>query len=428
MRSPLRRRPEGLAGRVVAVTGGARGIGAAAARRLAAAGASVAVGDLDADDARQVADELPGAAAGLELDVTDEASYRAFLDAVDAELGPLEVLVANAGVMWVGPFAEEPEAAVGRQLAVNVDGVIRGFRLAAPAMRTRGRGQVLVVASAASRLAPKGEATYSATKHAVLGYCTAVREELRGTGVDVSVLMPTLVSTDLAAGTTSGKVPALSPGDVADAVVDLVGRPRPETFLPARVGLAAAALTVAPGPLQGPLHRFFVPDQLDGPGRHVPGGLPEPPPSAAGRAGPLADAAPRATVTTAPARSERRAVGAAQDRVAQGRGPRVLHGVEAQPVHDVAEAEPPLGVREADRAAQPGRPERRRGSQLEPGPRLAPAQRERRVPLQHQVPGPATGRARPARPRPRGSRRPGRAVARRWRARPYTAASARAVA
>ncbi len=90
--------------------------------------------------------------------------------------------------MWVGPFDQEPEAAMRRQIAVNLEGVITGFKLATPAMRQRGSGHVVVVASAASKLAPAGgEATYAATKHAVYGYCTAVREELRGAAVSTSV-------------------------------------------------------------------------------------------------------------------------------------------------------------------------------------------------------------------------------------------------
>jgi short-subunit dehydrogenase len=235
---------------VIAITGGGRGIGAATAQALAARGARVAIGDIDPA-------ELPGVLS-LPLDVTDSASYRRFLDDVSAQLGPLDVLVANAGVMWVGPFDQEPETAMRRQLAVNVEGVITGFKLATPAMRQRGSGHVVVVASAASKLAPAGEATYAATKHAVYGYCTAVREELRGTGVDVSVLMPTVVATDLAAGTSSGKVALLTPEQVAAGVVALVDSRKPELFLPRKARLAALAMAFAPVRL----HRLLIPNQV----------------------------------------------------------------------------------------------------------------------------------------------------------------------
>jgi NAD(P)-dependent dehydrogenase (short-subunit alcohol dehydrogenase family) len=251
--------PRGL---VVAVTGGAGGIGAATARLLARAGARVAVGDLDGDAAARTAEDLPGTGAiGMRLDVTDPDSYHAFLDGVRDRLGPLDVLVANAGVMWVGPFQQEPEAAMQRQLAVNVGGVLRGLKLAVPAMRERGSGQVIVVASAASKLAPAGEATYAATKHAVLGYCTAVRAELRGSGVQVNVLMPTVVSTELAVGTSSGLVPPLTADRVAGRVLSLVRRPRPELFVPAVARTAALVLDLLPARLRGPAHRFLVPDQ-----------------------------------------------------------------------------------------------------------------------------------------------------------------------
>jgi NAD(P)-dependent dehydrogenase (short-subunit alcohol dehydrogenase family) len=248
-------------GLVVAITGGARGIGAAAAATLAAAGARVAIGDIDGDAAATTAAGLPGA-VGLQLDVTDPSSHQRFLEDVTDRLGPVDVLVANAGVMWVGPFDQEPESATKAQLAVNVEGVINGIRLAVPPMRARGRGQVVVVASAASRLAPPGEATYAATKHAVLGYCTAVRAELRGTGVDVSVLMPAVVATDLAAGTSSGLVEPLTPQQVADAIHSLIRRPRPELYLPALAGAVAAFLALQPARLRGVFHRLLVPDQV----------------------------------------------------------------------------------------------------------------------------------------------------------------------
>lgn len=254
-------------GKIIAITGGARGIGAAAAAKLAAAGARVAIGDLDGAAAAATASTLTNA-VGLPLDVTDPDSYRAFLDDVASQLGPIDVLVANAGVMWVGPFDAEPEAAMRRQIAVNLEGVIRGFKLATPAMRARGRGQVVVVASAASKLAPAGEATYAATKHAVNGYCTAVREELRGSGVVVSVLMPTVVATELAVGTSSGKVAMLTADDVADAIVRLVRTRAPELVVPTLAGIAASALAVTPPRLRAALHRFVVPNQVAVASRH----------------------------------------------------------------------------------------------------------------------------------------------------------------
>ena len=147
-----------VAGRVVAITGGARGIGRAIASRLAANGAHVAIGDRDLDGARATAQELGGTVEAFACDVTDSDSFGAFLHAVEDRWEAIDVLVNNAGVMWVGPFDQEPETAAESQLAVNLHGVIRGVKLAAPVMRDRGHGHIVTIASAAAKLSPPGEA------------------------------------------------------------------------------------------------------------------------------------------------------------------------------------------------------------------------------------------------------------------------------
>src|ERR687886_2135546 len=119
-----------LAGRVVAITGGARGIGRATAEALAREGARVAIGDLDADLARRTAEEIGPAATAFTLDVTDRASFEAFVDAVEADLGPVDVLVNNAGIMPLGPFLEEDDATAQRQININLHGVLYGMKLA----------------------------------------------------------------------------------------------------------------------------------------------------------------------------------------------------------------------------------------------------------------------------------------------------------
>ncbi|MEU8797453.1 SDR family oxidoreductase [Spirillospora sp. NPDC048819] len=255
-------RPRPLAGRVVAVTGGACGIGRETARRLALAGARVAIGDRDAEAVRTAAGELPDGVAGFDLDVTDSASFTAFLAAVEDRWGPIDVLVNNAGVMWVGGFADEPESATARQLDVNLHGVIRGVKLAAPRMRERGRGHIVTIASAASKLSPPGEATYAASKHGVYGYLKGVRAELRGSGVRISVIMPGVVDTELAAGTATGAARLLGPADVARAVIAVIERPRFEVFLPGYVGPLAAWADVLPQRARDLLFRVLVPDQI----------------------------------------------------------------------------------------------------------------------------------------------------------------------
>jgi short-subunit dehydrogenase len=231
-----------------AVTGGARGIGAAIAEALRADGAEVVTGDL--------------AGADLTLDVTDGASVRAFLDAA----GPLDVLVNNAGVMWVGSYADEPEAWTRRMFDVNTIGVINGVRAALPEMVRRGSGHIITVASAASRVAPPGEATYAATKHAVLGYLEGVRAELRRdrvTGVHLSIVMPGVVETELAAGThTARGMRLLQPQDVAKAVVAVVHKPRFEVPVPARIGPLTQLSAALPRSLRDRLTDALVPNQV----------------------------------------------------------------------------------------------------------------------------------------------------------------------
>ncbi len=198
-----------IEGRVVAVTGAARGIGEATARALAARGARVVTGDLP------------------ELDVTSRESFTAWLEAA----GPLDVLINNAGVMHVGPFLEESDEWTRRQLDVNLHGVILGMKLALPAMVARGGGHVINVASAAAKIGVPREAVYAASKHAVLGVSQSVRLELRGSGVDLSVVMPGLVRTELASGTLKGGL-VLGPEDVAQAIVATIERPRFDVYVP----------------------------------------------------------------------------------------------------------------------------------------------------------------------------------------------------
>jgi NAD(P)-dependent dehydrogenase (short-subunit alcohol dehydrogenase family) len=221
-----------LSGRVVAVTGGGRGIGRAIAERAAARGARVAVGDLDA----AVAAEVPGA-LGLQLDVTDVESFGRFLDEVERELGPLDVLVNNAGIMFVGPFLEQDLEALRRQTEVNLHGVMIGTRLALELMGPRDRGHVVNITSAGSYMPTPGEAMYSATKHAARAFTEAVRDELRGTAIQLTAVMPGLVRTELAAGTKSGRgAKWVEPEAVADAVVAAMEHPRPDVFVPRSLG------------------------------------------------------------------------------------------------------------------------------------------------------------------------------------------------
>jgi len=224
---------DSISGRVVAITGGARGIGLAIGRSVARRGARVALGDVDGDAAEGAAQELGGGAAGLQVDVTDPDSFERFLDAARDRLGPLDVLVNNAGVMIVGPFADADVAAAARVMDVNVDGVINGTRLAIPRLRGNGGGQIVNVISGAAWVAPPALATYAASKHAVKGFSDAVREELRGDRIELTAVYPNLVRTELAVGTKPARGGRwIDPEEVGEAVAGAIERPRDEVFVP----------------------------------------------------------------------------------------------------------------------------------------------------------------------------------------------------
>src|SRR3954465_10944982 len=143
----MAKQPRSLAGKVVVITGGGRGIGAATAKALVARGARVAIGDVDLETARRTADELGGGTIARYLDVTDRPGFTAFLDEVERELGSLDVLINNAGIMPLSAVEEESEASVIRQIELNLHGVIHGTKEAIRRMRPRGGGHIVNLAS-----------------------------------------------------------------------------------------------------------------------------------------------------------------------------------------------------------------------------------------------------------------------------------------
>jgi NAD(P)-dependent dehydrogenase (short-subunit alcohol dehydrogenase family) len=237
-----------LHGKVVAITGGARGIGSATANAFARRGAVVAIGDLDAAGARVAAEGIGSEAIGLALDVTDRASFESFLNAVEHRLGPLDVMVNNAGIQYVGQFADESDASTDIQIAVNLGGVLTGTRLALARMGPRGRGHIVNVASVAGKMASPGGATYSATKHAVVGLSESLRGELRGSGIAVSIVMPAIIATEMADGLGSARgVRPVEPTVVGEAIVRAVLRGRgADVYVPGYTGAINTARSVMP--------------------------------------------------------------------------------------------------------------------------------------------------------------------------------------
>jgi NAD(P)-dependent dehydrogenase (short-subunit alcohol dehydrogenase family) len=221
-----------LAGAVALVTGGGRGIGRATAAALARAGARVVVGDVDLAAAEDAARAIRGA-LGLALDVTDRASFAAFVDAATDRHGRADVLVNNAGVMPLGAFLDEPDRQSRWTMDVNLWGLVHGMRLVLPGMIARGRGHVVNVASMAGKIPVPGMAMYNASKFAAVGLSAAVRRELEGTGVTVSTVLPSAVRTGLVAGVPlGGGMPTVEPEDVAAAIVRSVRTRRAEIPVP----------------------------------------------------------------------------------------------------------------------------------------------------------------------------------------------------
>ncbi len=222
-----------LDGSVVLITGGTGGIGLATARSLVAAGAKVALGDLDGERAASDAASLGDGNFGGKLDVTDFNSFESFVDAAESELGPLDGLVNNAGVMILGPLEDESVEKTEKSVQVNLFGVINGTKIAMQRMKPRGRGQIVNIASQAGKTGFPGGATYCATKFAVVGLCESVRNELSGTGVGVTCVMPGPVKTELAAGIGNARgVRWLLPSEVGDGITKAIAEKQAEVWLP----------------------------------------------------------------------------------------------------------------------------------------------------------------------------------------------------
>jgi NAD(P)-dependent dehydrogenase (short-subunit alcohol dehydrogenase family) len=251
-----------LHGKVVAITGGARGIGKATATALVRKGCRVAIGDLDLALAEQTAVGLGGSTIALPLDVTDRGSFERFLAETEHQLGPLDAVINNAGIMPVTPFVEESQASVHRQIDINLHGVITGTQLAIERLRPRGGGYIVNIASQAGKGGVPGIATYSATKHAVVGLSEAVRAELRGSGVEVLCVMPTVVNTELTSGVGQRWVKPVEASDVANEIVDAMEVPRFDVFVPRANGVLFKLLTLLPRGAREALGRLMKVDKL----------------------------------------------------------------------------------------------------------------------------------------------------------------------
>lgn len=252
-----------LNGAAVAITGGARGIGLATAKKFVARGARVYIGDLDADLAATVAAEI--GCDGLPLDVRSRESYATFLDSIDA---PLRVLVNNAGIMPTGRFIDQDDAIIEATVDVNLRGVLIGTKLALPGMLERGSGHVVNVASYLGTVPAAGLAAYCASKFGVVGFSESLRDELAGTGVTVTVLLPCAVRTELVTGIQLGGVlPTVDPDTIAEAVVKSCRHRRAVVAVPRWMRAYETVAAIAPdrvlGAIRGGLTRGRVLSTID---------------------------------------------------------------------------------------------------------------------------------------------------------------------
>ena len=184
-----------LEGRIALVTGGTGGIGAATCARLAAEGARVAVADLDLDRSRELAAEIDG--LGVELDVRSTDSARAAVAAAESELGPLDVLVNNAGIADDDFFVRSTEDQWDRLIAVNVRGVLAVTHAVLPGMQERNSGSIVNLASEAGRVGSQLGTVYSATKGAVIAFTKALAKETARRGVRVNAVAPGPIDTPM---------------------------------------------------------------------------------------------------------------------------------------------------------------------------------------------------------------------------------------
>lgn len=238
--------PINLSNAIVAITGGARGIGLQAAKDFTAKGATVVIGDLDLAATQTAAKEIGPRALGLQLDVTDRDSFARFVATIESDIGEIDVFLNNAGIMPAGPFLAEGGAASDTQIDVNLRGPIHGMKLVLPLMIERKKGHVINVASMAGKAPIPGLAVYNATKFAVVGMSQAVRDEIEGTGVSITTIMPNAVKTELTSGLPTEKMGTLTPQKVSKAVVKSVQNRREEVAIPRYFALYPLMWSILP--------------------------------------------------------------------------------------------------------------------------------------------------------------------------------------
>ena len=256
-------------GATVVVTGASRGIGRAVAAKAVARGARVGLIARSADDLDEVHRALGDRSLVAPADVSDRAQVDSAMRAVEAGLGPIDILVANAGIGAYGPFATAGVETVERLVQVNVLGTVYPVEAVLPGMIERGRGHIAIVASVAGRFGSPFEAAYAATKFAQVGLGEALSVELSAHNVAVSIINPGVVDTSFfeARGHPYARTfpRLLSAEHVADALVGAVERDRLETFVPRWFAAAVAIRHLAPRLYEWGTRRSFRAELSQGP-------------------------------------------------------------------------------------------------------------------------------------------------------------------
>ena len=227
---PSRNKTLPLAGRIALVTGASGGIGSATARELARQGASVVLAARRADLLDALATEL--GAEGVEalaapVDLTESLQIEPLVERALERFGKIDILVNNAGIGSSRSLAKTPPDTIRRELEVNLVGAILLTRAVLPGMLERRRGAIISIASVAGHVAV--EPLYSATKFGVRGFSYALRRQVRGSGVTVSVVSPGFIRTPMTSG---NKLPMPGPEVVARKVAALVRKPKREAIVP----------------------------------------------------------------------------------------------------------------------------------------------------------------------------------------------------
>jgi short-subunit dehydrogenase len=225
-----------LNGAVVAITGASRGIGAAVAKAVAAQGARVGLIARTAADLGDVLGGLGGGGIAVSADVADRTATIDAINEVEAALGPVDVLVANAGIGAYGPVVDMSYEEIERVVRVNVLGTIYAIRAVLPGMVARRRGHIVTIGSIAGRIGSPFEAVYSATKFAGVGFTEALAVEVAPYDVGVSLVNPGVVATDFGAARghpyDRQRPKPISAELVADAVVAAIAGGTAETYVP----------------------------------------------------------------------------------------------------------------------------------------------------------------------------------------------------